>query len=51
MYIMYPSEVRAGDGSLIEIKFPAGYDSHYNLLPIPDDELSLNDNLKQNPGW
>lgn len=48
---LYPSEVRAGDGSLIEIKFPAGYDSHYNLLPIPDDELSLNENLKQNPGW
>ncbi|MBY5958004.1 RagB/SusD family nutrient uptake outer membrane protein [Membranicola marinus] len=48
---LYPSEVRAGDGSLIEIKFPAGYDAHYNLLPIPDDELSLNDNLTQNPGW
>lgn len=48
---LYPVEVRAGDGSLIEIKFPNGYKPSHNLLPIPDDELSLNNKLKQNDGW
>jgi tetratricopeptide (TPR) repeat protein len=48
---IYPVEVRAADGSLIEIKFPAGYSQKYNLLPIPDSERSLNPNLEQNPGY
>lgn len=48
---IYPVEVRGGDGSLVEIKFPAGYQEKHNLLPIPDNERSLNPNLEQNPGW
>jgi hypothetical protein len=48
---IYPVEVRAADGSLIETKFPKGYQQRYNLLPIPESEISLNQNLKQNPGW
>ena len=48
---IYPAEVRAANGSLIEIKFPAGYEERHNLLPIPDNERSLNLSLEQNPGW
>lgn len=48
---IYPVEVRAGDGSLIETKFPTGYTEKDNLLPIPDNERSLNPNLEQNPEW
>ncbi len=48
---IYPVEVRAADGGLIETKFPNGYDEKYDLLPIPESELSLNPGLKQNPGW
>jgi hypothetical protein len=48
---IYPVEVRGGDGSLIEVKFPAGYQEKHNLLPIPDNERSSNPNLEQNPGW
>lgn len=48
---IYPVEVRGGDGSLIEVKFPAGYQEKNNLLPIPDNERSLNPNLEQNTGW
>ncbi len=48
---IYPVEVHAADGGLIEIKFPAGYEEKNNLLPIPDSERSLNPNLEQNPGW
>lgn len=48
---IYPAEVRAFNGSLIEIKFPAGYQEKNNLLPIPDNERSLNPSMDQNPGW
>lgn len=48
---IYPVEVRDHMGSLVETKFPGGYKEHYNLLPIPDSEISLNRNLTQNPGW
>lgn len=48
---IYPAEVRAADGGLIEVKFPTGYEEKDNLLPIPDNELSFNENLEQNPGW
>lgn len=48
---VYPVEVRAADGSLIETKFSKGYDEKYNLLPIPEDQISLNTNLTQNKGW
>lgn len=48
---IYPVEVHAADGGLIETKFALGYKERDNLLPIPDGERSLNTNLTQNPGW
>lgn len=48
---IYPVEVRAPDGGLIDTKFPMGYDEHFNLLPIPDYERSINPNLDQNQGY
>lgn len=48
---IYPVKVRDHEGNVIETKFPDGYLEYYNLLPIPDSELSLNDKLVQNPGW
>ncbi|TXE04796.1 RagB/SusD family nutrient uptake outer membrane protein [Algoriphagus aquimarinus] len=48
---IYPVEVRDHEGGLIERKFPNGYLKYYDLLPIPVSELSLNDQLVQNPGW
>ncbi|HQK71660.1 MAG TPA: RagB/SusD family nutrient uptake outer membrane protein [Bacteroidales bacterium] len=48
---IYPVYVRDHKGSLIETKFPNGYLDNYQLLPIPDNERSLNENLDQNPGW
>ena len=48
---VYPIEVRDHNGNIIETKFPDGYKERFNLLPIPDSELSLNEKLVQNPGW
>lgn len=48
---VYPIAVRDHKGSIIETKFSDGYKEHFNLLPIPNGELSLNENLVQNPGW
>jgi starch-binding outer membrane protein, SusD/RagB family len=48
---IYPVEVKDHEGNVIETKFPAGYLEHYQLMPIPDSERSLNENLEQNPGW
>ena len=48
---IYPMVVRDHNGDIIENRFPDGYLEHYNLLPIPDNEISLNGNLVQNPGW
>lgn len=48
---IYPVNVYDHNGDVIETKFPNGYIQHYNLLPIPDKERSLNENLTQNPGW
>jgi starch-binding outer membrane protein, SusD/RagB family len=48
---IYPVEVRNHTGGLTDVKFPSGYSDHFNLLPIPDREISLNPNLTQNPGW
>lgn len=47
----YPLVVRDANGGIVETRFPNGYQEHYNLLPIPDNEISLNSNLEQNPGW
>lgn len=48
---IYPVEVKDHEGNIIESKFPTGYLEHYQLLPIPDGERALNENLDQNPGW
>ncbi|WP_339902956.1 RagB/SusD family nutrient uptake outer membrane protein [uncultured Cyclobacterium sp.] len=48
---IYPVEVKDHNGNVIETKFPDGYLDFYQLLPIPDSEISLNENLTQNPGW
>jgi len=48
---IYPVEVKDHNGNTIETKFPNGYLEYYNLLPIPDNEISLNENLEQNPDW
>lgn len=47
----YPMTLYDHNGSIIEVRFPNGYLDYYDLLPIPNRELSLNPNLKQNPGW
>lgn len=48
---VYPMEIRDHNEGIIETRFPDGYKDHFNLLPIPQRELSLNSNLVQNPGW
>ena len=48
---IYPLNVKDQAGNTVETKFPSGYLEYYNLLPIPQSEISLNENLKQNPGW
>lgn len=49
---IYPVEVRGSSGELIDIKFENGYNPQKdNYLPIPDSELSLNENLEQNTGY
>lgn len=30
---------------------PGNWPDYYYLYPIPSDEITLNENLKQNPGW
>ncbi|MCJ7819650.1 MAG: RagB/SusD family nutrient uptake outer membrane protein, partial [Bacteroidales bacterium] len=48
---IYPVVVRDHTGDILETKFPDGYLQYYQLLPIPDSEISLNENLVQNPDW
>ncbi|MDP3446426.1 MAG: RagB/SusD family nutrient uptake outer membrane protein, partial [Ignavibacteria bacterium] len=49
---IYPVEVRAPNGELIHTKFSNGYNTDRdNLLPIPENEISFNHNLEQNPGY
>ena len=48
---IYPLEVTDRNGNVVERKFPNGWIDHYKYLPIPADELALNENLSQNPGW
>ena len=48
---LYPMYIHDHTGSLIDTKFPNGYLEYYDLLPIPDSERALNENLEQNPGW
>lgn len=39
-----------GEGCIIHEKGRNWHEKHY-LLPLPTDQLKLNPNLKQNPGW
>jgi hypothetical protein len=48
---VYPIQIKDHTGGLVETKFPNGYKEQFNLLPIPNVELSFNENLEQNPGW
>ena len=48
---LYPVVVKDHTGGIIETKFPDGYLDFYDLLPIPVNEISLNPNISQNPGW
>ncbi len=48
---LYPLNIYDHNGNMIERKFPNGYLEYYDLLPIPNSELSLNSKLEQNPGW
>lgn len=48
----YPCDVIGGQGERIQTKFPNKYNlERDNLLPIPDSEISMNDNLTQNPKY
>lgn len=43
-----------GGGSEGYVQFfgqPAGWLDYYYLYPIPKDQIALNSNIKQNPGW
>lgn len=48
---VYPLQIIAKDGGIVETRFPSGYHERYRYLPIPDAERSLNPNLEQNTGW
>lgn len=48
---IYPMVIKDHTGGVIETKFPDGYLDFYDLLPIPLNEISLNENIEQNPGW
>lgn len=48
---IYPIVIKDHLGGIIETKFPAGYLEFYDLLPIPVNEISLNEKVTQNPGW
>ncbi len=48
---IYPVNIYDHNRNVIERKFPNGYLAYYDLLPIPNSELSLNSKLEQNPGW
>ncbi|MCY4780026.1 RagB/SusD family nutrient uptake outer membrane protein [Sphingobacterium sp. UT-1RO-CII-1] len=40
-----------GSGFLWYFNTPTGFLSHYYLYPLPTNQLVLNENLDQNPGW
>lgn len=48
--VIYPVEVNAANGNLIEIKFPGRYQAKDNLLTIPVYEC-VDLNVEQNTGW
>jgi len=49
---IYPMKILDDKGAVIETRYQNGYNlAKDNLLPIPENEIALNPNLKQNPGW
>lgn len=50
--ILYGAQVTGIDGKQYNVEIEnRTYDSHLKLLPIPQKERDVNDNLKQNPGY
>lgn len=50
-YPKMPIQNGASEGYIALDGTPPGFPDHYYLQPLPTDELILNKNLKQNPGW
>lgn len=50
-YPKMPIQNGADEGYIALDGTPPGFPDHYYLQPIPTNELILNENLKQNPGW
>ncbi len=49
---LYPMNIIGTDGSILERRFINGYQvPQDNLLPIPDSERAMNENLSQNDGY
>lgn len=47
-----PIQNSASEGYIQLVPIPAPeFPDYYYLYPLPSDELALNDNLEQNPGW
>ena len=46
-----PIQGGAAEGYVSPWGIPPGVPEHYYLYPIPSEELVLNSNLEQNPGW
>lgn len=50
-YPKMPIQNGASEGYIALDGTPPGFPDYYYLQPIPTNELILNKNLKQNPGW
>jgi len=49
---LYPLPIYGTNGALVETRYASGYQLPKDrYLPIPNQELSMNPNLTQNPGW
>ncbi len=46
-----PIQGGASSGYVSPYNVPPGVPEHYYLAPIPSNQIVLNPNLKQNPGW
>ena len=46
-----PIQGGADEGYVSPYGVPPGVPEHYYLYPIPSDQIVLNTNLEQNPGW
>ena len=46
-----PVQGGAAEGYVSPFGMPPGVPEHYYLEPIPSDQIVLNPQLEQNPGW